>query len=111
MANHHNAQVEYGGKPKTFIAYLVGFLLSITLTLFAFGLVEWHVLSDTYLYVALISLAVTQLFVQSICFLRLNNSAEGQWNLLPFLFVIMIIMIMLSGTIWIMYYLNYNMLS
>lgn len=109
MSHQHETQVEYGGKQKTFAAYIFGYILCILLTLAAFALVEVRVLTDTYLYFSLAALAIAQLFVQSICFLRLNLSYEGRWNLWPFLFSILIILILVSGSLWIMYNLNYNM--
>jgi cytochrome o ubiquinol oxidase subunit IV len=94
---------------KTLSAYVLGFVLSLILTVLAFGCVQLKVLSDAGLYIALTVLALTQLFVQSVCFLRLNTSAEGRWNLLPFLFVILIVAFLVGGTLWIMYNLSYFM--
>ncbi len=106
----HN-QVEHNSNLKTLPSYMVGFAVSIILTLMAFGLVEWRVLTDNYLYVGISLLAIIQLIVQSMCFLRLNFNPEGRWNLLPFLFTILIITILASGSLWIMYNLNYNMMN
>jgi len=95
---------------KTFKAYMTGLVLCILLTLAAFGLVEGKLLSDTLLYAALSVLAIAQLFVQSICFLRLNASPVGLWNLMPFIFSIFIVSVLVGGSLWIMYNLNYNMM-
>src|SRR5579872_4265758 len=100
MSQHESGQ-------KTLSSYVVGIILCIVLTLIAFGLVEKRLLTDTMLYIALSALAIVQLLVQSICFLRLNSSKEGRWNLLPFLFTILIIAILVGGSLWIMYNLNY----
>lgn len=94
---------------KTLQSYVVGFILCLVLTFLSFGLIGTHLLTDTNLYIALATLAIVQLLVQSICFLGLNRSAEGRWNLLPFLFTILIIAILAGGTLWIMYNLDYNM--
>lgn len=102
MSQHESGQ-------KTLSSYVVGIILCIVLTLIAFGLVEKRLLTDTMLYITLSALAIVQLLVQSICFLRLNVSKEGRWNLLPFLFTILIIAILVGGSLWIMYNLNYNM--
>lgn len=96
---------------KTFGAYLTGLIFCIILTVAAFGLVEKRLLTDTYLYIAISALAVVQLIVQSICFLRLNASPEGRWNLMPFLFAIFIVGVLVSGSLWIMYNMNYNMMN
>jgi cytochrome o ubiquinol oxidase operon protein cyoD len=109
MTNHHDESHEYGGSQKTLKAYVVGFVLCVILTFVAFGLVEKRILANDMLYLSLAGLAIVQLFVQAICFLRLNASPEGRWNLLPFLFTILIMGILVAGSLWIMYNLNYNM--
>ena len=103
---------------KTLKAYVQGVCLSLFFTLVSFGIVAihvnklnyWPMLSDTGLYITLAILAIAQLLVQVICFLRLNNSKEGKWELMPFIFTILIVAILVSGTLWIMYNLNYNMM-
>ena len=111
MSIHHEAIIEQDSNKKTLPAYILGFVLSLLLTFMAFAIVELRLLSNVYSYVSLALLAITQLFVQSMCFLRLNSSEEGRWNLLPFLFAIFIIAILVGGTLWIMYNLNINMSS
>lgn len=110
MSEQHDAQSEYGASPKTLSSYLTGFILCVLLTLLAFASVQWKWLSGGPLFAALSSLAIAQLIVQSLCFLRLNSSPEGRWNLFPFLFTALIISILVGGSLWIMYNLNYNML-
>lgn len=110
MAQHEMTQEQSSGQ-KTLAAYVVGFILCTVLTLIAFGLVQTKMLSTTNLYISLAALAIIQLFVQSVCFLRLNASSEGRWNLLPFLFALLIIAILVGGSLWIMYNLNYNMMN
>lgn len=109
MANQFHLETQSGTSPKTLTAYVTGFVLCILLTMASFGLVDKHILAGADLYVALAVLALAQLFVQVICFLRLNASAEGQWNLMPFLFSIVVVMILVGGSFWIMYNLNYYM--
>lgn len=101
--------ISQGSGQKTLSGYVIGFILSLILTLMAFGMVEMQLLSQSNLYISLSLLAITQLFVQSVCFLRLNASKEGRWNLLPFLFALLIIAILVGGSLWIMYNLNINM--
>jgi cytochrome o ubiquinol oxidase operon protein cyoD len=103
------SDVEFNGKQKTLKAYLAGFFASLALTAIAFALVQLHFMTDGLLYLSLGVLAILQLIVQSICFLGLNQSAEGRWNLLPFLFTLLVIAILAGGSMWIMYHLNQNM--
>ena len=108
MSDHHETHVEYGGSQKTLPSYVIGLVFCIILTLVAFALVEKKPFTDEYLYISLAGLAIIQLFVQAICFLRLNSSADGRWNLMPFLFTLLIIAILVSGSLWIMYNINYT---
>lgn len=94
---------------KTLSSYVIGLILCCILTLIAFGLVELHLFSPFFLYISITILALTQFFVQCICFLRLNAGQEGRTHLLPLLFTMLIIAILASGSLWIMYNLNYHM--
>lgn len=108
MSAQHSTN--YGNGEKTIKSYLTGLILALILTCLAFGAVSqhWFSLSGTYAFI--IALAVVQLVVHVICFLRLNFSKEGRWNTLPFLFTILVILVILLGSLWIMYNLNYNMM-
>lgn len=111
MSHEHEITPEHASDRKTLSSYITGLLLSVVLTFMAFGLVGKRIISDKYTYIFLALLAVVQLIVQAVCFLRLNSSREGQWNLLPFLFSLFIIAILVCGSLWIMYNLNYNMMN
>jgi cytochrome o ubiquinol oxidase operon protein cyoD len=115
MSNHpelHEIVGEsYGTSPKTLAAYITGLVLSLILTCAAFLLVGKHLLSDGTLYIAISLLAFLQFCVQSLCFLRLNAGPEGRWNLYPFLFAIFVVFVVIGGSLWIMYNLNYNMMA
>ncbi len=110
IVDHHDTIAPADGNPKTFGSYIAGLILSLLLTLMSFGIISERVFSDKYLYISLAVLAIIQLFVQSICFLRLNASNEGKWSLMPFIFCILIIAILVSGSLWIMYNCNYYMM-
>lgn len=100
---------DWGLSQKTKQAYGIGFVASLILTLLAFLLVGTHFIPSPSIYAVLTLLAVTQLVVQTVYFLGLNQSESGRWNLLPYLFTILIIAILVTGSLWIMYNLSYNM--
>lgn len=95
---------------KSLRIYVIGFFLSLMLTLISFALAGWHLMSMLSLYFCLMLLAVIQLLVQVVCFLRLNAGAEGRWNLMAFLFTVLIVLVIVIGSLWIMFNLNYNMM-
>jgi cytochrome o ubiquinol oxidase operon protein cyoD len=88
--------------------YIIGFGLSIALTLFTFGLVERHVLSGhefpshAALVPILVFLALAQLATQLICFLHIGKEGRPRWNLMTLLFALLIVAILVGGTLWIM---------
>lgn len=92
-------------------AYMLGLLLCLILTSLSFGIVHTKTFGKEMIYALLTLFAIAQLFVQSVCFLGLKSDADGRWNLLPFLFTILIIFFLVSGSLWIMYNLNVLMMS
>lgn len=95
-----------GWAQKDIRTYVLGFILCVSLTLFSFWLVAYKPVNHTLIYVFLSVSAILQLFVQSVCFLGLKGDKDGQWNLLPFLFTLLIIFFLAGGSLWIMYNLN-----
>jgi cytochrome o ubiquinol oxidase subunit IV len=111
MSHHHHesTEVQFGTSKKSLKAYLIGFVLCVGLTLLPFWLVVQRVFPDKHLYVLLLMCAVAQLYVQVVCFLRVNASPEGRWNLLSLLFTFLVLLVIVIGSMWIMYNLDYNM--
>ncbi|SEQ76384.1 cytochrome bo3 quinol oxidase subunit 4 [Faunimonas pinastri] len=92
--------------------YVTGFILSVILTAIPFWLVMGNVLNDSRLTaIAVMGLAVVQIVVHMICFLHMNTKSEGGWTLLSLIFTLVILVIALSGSLWVMYHLNTNMMQ
>ena len=89
--------------------YTAGFVFSVLLTLIAYLLVTKHYLSGWGLTAGILGLAVVQLMVQLVAFLHLGRESRPRWNLLAFLFMTMVVLIVVLGSLWIMHHLNYNM--
>ncbi|MBL8159519.1 cytochrome o ubiquinol oxidase subunit IV [Candidatus Saccharibacteria bacterium] len=95
--------------------YVVGFIMSLALTLAAYFLVTGQAdggrsLSYWGLVFILSGLAVCQLLVQLVYFLHLGREARPRWNLMAFFFAVVVVVIVVIGSIWIMGHLNYNMM-
>lgn len=103
-------KIKYGAKPKTLLSYFLGLFLSLLFTVAAFLTVTIHTLDTGLIYIVVAVFALLQLFAQVICFLRLNVTSEGLWNTLAFVFTGVVVLILLSGSLWIMYNLNVNMM-
>jgi cytochrome o ubiquinol oxidase subunit IV len=55
----------------------------------------------------LVTLAILQLVVQLMLFLHLGDEPKPRWNLLAFLFAVLVVAIVVGGTLWIMYELSH----
>lgn len=110
MAKHEpEFDVDTGATYGTHKSYAKGFILSIILTLLSFYLVHSGVFPQSQLYIAVGLLALLQLFVQLVFFLHLSTHSKASWNLLSFLFALVMVLIFVLGTLWIMYNLYANM--
>ncbi|PWY55893.1 cytochrome o ubiquinol oxidase subunit IV [Legionella qingyii] len=92
-----------GASYGTYQSYTIGFVASLLLTLFSFYLVASSALPPKILYIAVGVLAIIQLFVQLVFFLHLNTNSKTSWNLLSFLFTLVVVLVLVIGTMWIMY--------
>jgi len=95
----------------TLTSYTIGFVLSIVFTLAAYFAVVDHLLVGGVLAGAIAALGVVQLIVQLVFFLHLASESKPRWNLVVFLFMLVVLVILVFGSLWIMYNLNYNMAS
>lgn len=91
--------------------YIVGFVLSILLTLTAFLVVDDKLLTGWWLTITLLGFATVQLMVQLIFFLHLDRERSPRWNLQAFGFMAMVLLIIVLGSLWIMHNLNYHMMT
>jgi cytochrome o ubiquinol oxidase operon protein cyoD len=92
-------------------SYTIGFVLSVILTAIPFWLVMSKVLDNSSTTaMVLLGFAAVQIVVHMIYFLHMNTKSEGGWNMLALIFTIVIVVIALSGSIWVMYHLNHNMM-
>ncbi|MDB5458573.1 MAG: cyoD [Caulobacteraceae bacterium] len=91
--------------------YALGFGLSVALTALSFWLVMAHVISSPVAAAfAVMGLGFVQVVVHMAYFLHMNSRSEGGWNLLALLFTALLVLIVLSGSVWVMYHLNTNMM-
>ena len=92
-------------------SYVIGFVLSVILTAIPFWLVMGKVFDKSSTTAAvLLAFAAVQIVVHMIYFLHMNTKSEGGWNMLALIFTIVLVVIVLSGSIWVMYHLNHNMM-
>lgn len=106
--HHHDDDGGYHFSAK---GYVIGFLLSVVLTAIPFWLVMAKVLPTPGLTAAVIlGFAAVQIVVHMVYFLHMNAKIEGGWSMLSLIFTAAIVIIMLAGSIWVMFHLNTNMM-
>ena len=95
----------------TLRGYVTGFLAAVVLTAIPFWLVMGRTFGNPSITAAVIlAFAAVQIVVHMVYFLHMNPRSEGGWNLLALLFTVMLVVIALSGSLWVMYHLNHNMM-
>ncbi|MFK3889120.1 cytochrome o ubiquinol oxidase subunit IV [Sphingomonas sp. NPDC079357] len=109
---HHDAHDHHGGAPHgSRREYWIGFILSVLLTAPAFGLVMTGVISDPRVTAGIVmALAMVQIVVHMIYFLHMNTKSENGWTMLALIFTAIIVLIVIAGSLWVMYHMNLNMM-
>jgi cytochrome o ubiquinol oxidase operon protein cyoD len=107
---HHDAHGEHGAH-GTMGSYMIGFGLSVILTAIPFWLVMTKVIANPQVTAFIImGFAVVQIVVHMIYFLHMNSRSEGGWSMMALIFTLVLVVITLSGSTWVMYHLNHNMM-
>lgn len=91
--------------------YLTGFALSVILTAIPFWLVITGVLASNQVTgLVVMAFAVVQIVVHMVYFLHMSSRSEGGWSMMALIFTLVLVLIALSGSMWVMYHLNSNMM-
>ncbi|AKJ66991.1 cytochrome O ubiquinol oxidase [Pandoraea thiooxydans] len=109
---HHDdtAAAHAGASHGSVKSYLIGFVLAVVLTVVPFVMVMNGSAAAPTLLATMLGCAVVQIVVHLVYFLHLDGSSAQRWNLMAFLFTLVILFIVVGGSLWIMYYLNHNMM-
>jgi len=113
--DHHHGDHGHGhedeGHHGSLKDYAIGFVLSVILTAIPFWLVMAKVFDKSSTTAAVIlAFAAVQVVVHMVYFLHMNGKAEGGWSLLATMFTLVLLVIVLAGSIWVMYHMNINMM-
>jgi cytochrome o ubiquinol oxidase subunit IV len=110
MKHDQVSETDFGSGEKSLKVYVTGLLLCILLTIIPYYATKYvHLPTGTIFFVVYFA-AILQFIVQVICFLRLNaKTKQSQFNLISFIFSLIIVFILVAGSLWIMWNLNYFM--
>lgn len=100
---HHGWNVSF--KPQ-----FLGFVLSLILLVGAYQITVKHGFSIGLFTLTICGFAIAQALVQLVFFLHLGLESKPHWNTITFLFVVLVILIIIGGSIWIMNNINYNLM-
>ncbi|UXU76613.1 MULTISPECIES: cytochrome o ubiquinol oxidase subunit IV [unclassified Paracoccus (in: a-proteobacteria)] len=91
--------------------YIKGFLLSVILTAIPFAIVMSGGFDSRGLTaLVVIGFAVVQILVHMVYFLHMTGSQEEGWTLMSTIFTVVVVVILLAGSLWVMYHMNTNMM-
>ncbi len=90
--------------------YTIGFVLAVILTVIPFWLVMGNILDPSMTRFVLMGFAAVQVVVHMVYFLHMNSKSEGGWNMMALILTVVLLGIVLSGSIWVMYHMNANMM-
>ena len=107
----HDHDHDDGASHSTVKGYVTGFVLAVILTAIPFWLVMGKVLpSPAITGFVILGFAAVQIVVHMVYFLHMNTRSEGGWTMLALIFTVLIVVITLSGSLWVMYHMNTNMM-
>lgn len=90
----------------SFRSYAIGFTASLLLTGLSFLLVAAKLVPVPYLGYTVAALALVQAVIQLKYFLHLGQEGKPYWETFIFMFMVLILLIVVLGSLWIMYDLN-----
>ncbi|MDP5252616.1 MULTISPECIES: cytochrome o ubiquinol oxidase subunit IV [unclassified Vibrio] len=91
--------------------YVIGFVASLVLTVIPFYFAATQSLPKGVTVAILLGCAIVQVIVHFAYFLHMETKSEtGRWNMTSLLFSAVVVLILVGGSIWIMWNLNINMM-
>jgi len=90
--------------------YMIGLGLAIVLTMASFWAAGTGLIYGPAVPVALAVLAIAQMGVHLVFFLRITTAPDNTNNILALAFGILIVTLVMAGSLWIMSHLDHNMM-
>ena len=90
--------------------YVIGFIISIVLTVVPFGMVMNGGFPKGLTVTVLVVTMLLQVWVQLVLFLHMKRTNEQRWQVLSFWYTFLTIAIIFVGSVWILYHLHLHMM-
>jgi len=111
-SDYQDAHDEASSRHGSFKDYLIGFALAAVLTAIPFWIVIYDVFRNPKVgAVVILIFAFVQIVVHMVYFLHMNSKSEGGWTVLALIFTSVLVVITLSGSLWVMDHLDSNMMT
>jgi cytochrome o ubiquinol oxidase subunit IV len=91
-------------------SYLVGLGLALLLTAISFFVARTGLVWEPSIPIALAVLAIAQMGVHIVFFLHITTGPDNVNNVMALAFGVLIVVLLLTGSLWIMWHLNHNMM-
>ena len=92
-------------------SYVIGFVLSVVLTIIPFAIVMGDMMNNTTLAVLIVfALGAAQMIVHIHYFLHVTARAQQGWIAMSLAFTVLLVVIVMSGSIWVLFHLDANMM-
>lgn len=107
MANHnqsHDGHGDHGESHGSLKSYVIGFILSIVLTIIPLVVVMNEMFDKKTNTVIILIAAVLQFAVQLLFFMHLREEKKPRYNLTSLILGLVILLTIVAGSIWIMTY-------
>lgn len=106
----HDARGDHGAH-GSYRSYLIGFALSVVLTVIPFWVVMAEVTDSlAWALVIIFGLGAAQMLVHVHYFLHVTLRVEQGWQAMALIFTVVLLVIILAGSIWVMFHLHENMM-
>lgn len=103
MASHQQHE-EHGHTHGSLKSYVIGFILSIVLTIIPLVAVLNDMFNKSTTIVVILVTAVLQFLVQLLFFMHIREEDKPRYNLISLVFAVVILLTIVLGSIWIMTY-------
>ena len=91
-------------------SYLIGLGLATLLTVVSFFIAQTTLVWEPSIPVALAVLAIAQMGVHLVFFLHITTGPDNVNNVMALAFGVLIVLLVITGSLWIMSHLNHNMM-
>lgn len=102
MAEHNSHDSHAHEQHGSMKSYVIGFILSIVLTIIPLVVVLNDMMGRTGTMVVILVMAALQFVVQLFFFMHIRETGKPRWNVMALIFGLLIMLTIVLGSIWIM---------